>query len=373
MNPIRPAAAVAAASLVLVACGGGGDDSADTTAETTAAPTTTVEETTTTRRTTTTSSSSSTTSTTLPEIIRQPLTGEPIESEDEIVQRAALAVKIDNAPSARRNHSGLGLADVVFEEIVEAQITRFAAVFHSQGSERVGPIRSGRSQDVDILTSFLEPLFAWSGGNPGVTRAINESQLINLDQGAPGMYRGSGPAPHNLYNDTESLWGATPEGHPGPPPVQFEYLRPEEEFDGGAVDGFELKMRAIDVEWTWNDELGKFERSQEGGPHLDTVTGEQIAATNVIVLVTDYQPSQVDARSPEAQTIGEGPLFVFSDGEVIGGTWSREFNGFPFEFMDEDGNPIPINVGNTWVELAEWTNTTNPDFPPTPIALQLAE
>ncbi len=372
MNLIRPAAAVAAASLVLVACGGGGDDSADTTTASTEATTTTERATTTTERATTTTERATTTTTTLPEIIRQPLTGEPLESEDEIIDRAALVVKIDNAPVSRREHSGLAVADVVFEEIVEGSITRFAAVFHSEGSTRVGPIRSGRTQDVDILTSFLEPLFAWSGGNPGVTRVINESQLISLDQGAPGMFRGPGPAPHDLFNDTESLWGATPEDHPGPPPVQFDYLRPEEEFDGDPVDGFELRLRGIDVEWTWNEELGAFERSQEGGPHNDVIHG-RITSTNVIVLVTDYQPSQVDARSPEAQTIGEGPLFVFSDGEVIGGTWKREFNGFPFEFMDTEGNPIPINPGNTWVELAEWTNMDNPDFPPTPIAIQFPE
>ncbi|NQY57162.1 MAG: DUF3048 domain-containing protein [Ilumatobacteraceae bacterium] len=372
MRTLRPAAALAAASLVLIACGGGGDDSADTSAATTEAPTTTVEETTTTRRTTTTSPSTSTT-TTLPEIIRQPLTGEPIDSEADIVQRAALAVKIDNAPAARRNHTGLGVADIVFEEIVEGSITRFAAVFHTAESNPVGPIRSGRTQDVDLLTSYLEPLFAWSGGNPGVTRAINESQLINLSPSrADGYYRGPGSAPHNLYNDTATLWAQTPPDQPGPPPQQFEYLRPEDEFGGGAVSGFELQMRGIDVEWQWDEESGRFLRSQEGGPHNDVVTG-QIGATNVIVLVTDYEPSPVDARSPEAQTIGEGPLFVFSGGEVIGGTWKRDFNGFPFDFTDDEGNPIPINVGNTWVELAEWTNKDNPDFPPTPIALQFPE
>ena len=54
-------------------------------------------------------------------------------------------------------------------EMVEGRITRFAAVFHSRDSDPVGPIRSGRSQDVDLLTALRQPLFAWSGGNPGVT------------------------------------------------------------------------------------------------------------------------------------------------------------------------------------------------------------
>ena len=126
-------------------------------------------------------------------------------------------MKIDNATGARRNHSGLAVADIVFEEIVEGSITRFAAVFHSQGSDVVGPIRSGRSQDVDLLTSFVEPLFAWSGGNAGVTRLIAESPLTDLNavRGGKGYYRGSGTQPHNLYNSTDALWAQTPEGHPG--------------------------------------------------------------------------------------------------------------------------------------------------------------
>ncbi|MGA0218911.1 MAG: DUF3048 domain-containing protein, partial [Ilumatobacteraceae bacterium] len=97
---------------------------------------------------------------------RMPLTGTPLESADEIPNRPALAVKMPNNPQALPQ-TGLNEADVVFEEIINDGITRFAAVFHSQGSDPVGPIRSGRAQDVDILSNLNSPLFAWSGGNPG--------------------------------------------------------------------------------------------------------------------------------------------------------------------------------------------------------------
>jgi hypothetical protein len=79
----------------------------------------------------------------VPPTIRQPLTGEPLESEDEILQRPALVAKIDNNAAAVPNHSGLAVADIVFEEVVEGRTTRFAAVFHSQSSDPIGPIRSG--------------------------------------------------------------------------------------------------------------------------------------------------------------------------------------------------------------------------------------
>ena len=161
MKMIRPFVGIAALALIAAACGGGGE-AADTTSTSTSSTTST---TTTIKATTTTAAS--TTSTTMPATLRQPLTGEPVESVDDIIQRPALVAKIDNNAAAVPNHSGLAVADIVFEEVVEGRTTRFAAVFHSQSSDPLGPIRSGRTQDIALFSSFNAPLFVWSGGNPG--------------------------------------------------------------------------------------------------------------------------------------------------------------------------------------------------------------
>lgn len=306
-----------------------------------------------------------TTTTTLPAIPRQPLTGVPLPDGEQPIDRPALAVKIDNAGPARANHSGLAVADIVYEEIVEANITRFAAVFHSRGSDPVGPIRSGRSQDVALLTSLREPLFAWSGGNPGVTRLIAESTFVDLNavRGGAGYYRGAGRQPHNLYNSTDRLWQQVPDGHPGAPPQQFDYLRPGDDFVGEPVSGLELAMRSVDVEWTWDVDERRFVRSQEGRPHVDAVHG-RIGAANVVVLVVEYRPSQIDARSPEAQTISEsGPVWVFSEGRVRPGRWIRLAPTDPFRFVTTDGDPILLTPGITWVELAEGIPTDDASNP----------
>ena len=376
MHPARRrhrAPAIVAVVIVLAACSGGSeatDDADPTTTEpttTTVEPstTTTVAPATTTSTTTTTTSTTSTTTTTLPAIPRQPLTGVPLAEGEQPIARPALAVKIDNAGPARRNHSGLAVADLVYEEIVEANITRFAAVFHSQGSDVVGPIRSGRSQDVGLLTSLREPLFAWSGGNPGVTRLIAASPLVDLNavRGGEGYYRGPGVQPHDLYNSTDRLWQQAADGHPGAPPQQFEYVRPGDSFQGDPTAGLELAMRSIDVEWTWDAEQQRFLRSQEGRPHVDAVHG-RIGATNVVVLVVEYLPSQIDARSPEAQTTSEsGPVWVFSEGRVRAGRWIRLATTDPFTLVTDQGEPILLTPGNTWVELAEGIPSDDPANP----------
>ena len=360
---VRLVSGLAGLALVAAACGGGGDSTEETTTlppETTTTTTTEPAETTTTS--TTEAPETTTTEAVVEEPLRQPLTGEVVGDEAELVTRPALAVKIDNADGARRNHTGLAVADIVFEEIVEAGITRFAAVFHTNDADPIGPIRSGRSQDVDILSSLDEPLFAWSGGNPGVTRLIRESFLtdLNWQRNAGSYQRGPGSTPHNLYSDTGQLYALTPEDHPGAPPQQFEYLLPGDEFEGEPVASFDLALRNRDATWDWDAEAGTFARTMDGEPHIDKTYGP-ITAKNVIVLVTEYRPSAIDRNSPEAQTIGSGPAYIFSDGQVVAARWERGLSVAPFTLTSIDGDPIQLNPGNTWVELAEYTN--DPDGP----------
>lgn len=362
MNSILPISkrafgAFASFAMVVAACGGD-DGSADTTVAATIESTTTS---TTEKATTTTEApETSTTSTTVPVVVRQPLTGEPLASADDIIDRAAMVVKIDNVVTSQ-NHTGLAVADIVFEQIVEGDATRFAAVFHSQSADPIGPIRSGRTQDVNLFTSFNVPLFVWSGGNRGVTNMINESTLINMSQfEANGFYRGPGRTPRNLYNDTDGLWAQTPEDQPGAPGQQFQYLMEGEEFEGDPTAGVNVQVGNTNVDWDWNAEIGKFDRSQRGSPHNDKTYG-RIAASNVVVMGVQYLPSVVDRRSPDAQTIGEGPAFVFSNGQMIEGKWQREFNLFALEFVDAEGEPIELSVGNTWIELAREVPTLDPE------------
>ena len=347
MSRTRLFIAVTAFALIAAACGGGGDETADTTSTTSTSTTTT-----TVKRTTTTSSTSSTT-TTLPPTIRRPLTGEVLESEDDLLQRPALVAKIDNNSRAVPNHSGLAVADIVFEEVVEGRTTRFAAVFHSQSAEPLGPIRSGRTQDIDLFTSFNSPLFVWSGGNGNVTRLINESSLINMGpNNAGGYYRGPGSAPHNLYTTTDNIWFQTPPDHPGPPPQQFEYLDDDEGVDGEATAGVEVSVGNENIGWTWNPDEQRFDRSQRGQEHNDKTYG-RIRASNVVIMGVEYRPSVADRRSPEAQTVGQGFAWIFTDGQLREGLWQRDVNTEPIRFVTAEGEAIELAPGNTWIELAD--------------------
>jgi len=286
---------------------------------------------------------------------RMPLTGTPLESADEIPNRPALAVKIPNNPQALPQ-TGLNEADVIFEEIINDGITRFAAVFHSQGSDPVGPIRSGRAQDVDILSNLNSPLLAWSGGNPGVTRVINNSTLTSLSYvGGYGnsYYRrdGRGGAPHNLFSSTDTLWELAPDEFAIPPQI-FPYMLPGDVAEGDTASIIEIELDSILVRWDYDAASGRYLRSEYGEPHMSELTG-QVWADNVVVMLVEYRQSTIDAKSPEAVTVGGGQLLIFADGVVRQGVWQRSSNLDTWNFFTDTTLSVPLGLseGRTWVEL----------------------
>jgi hypothetical protein len=286
---------------------------------------------------------------------RMPLTGVPLESSDEIPNRPALAVKMPNNPQALPQ-TGLNEADIVFEEIINDGITRFAAVFHSQGSDPVGPIRSGRAQDVDILSNLNSPLFAWSGGNPGVTRVINNSTLTSLSYvgGYGNSYfrrDGRGGAPHNLFSSTDTLWDLTPDEFAVPPQV-FPYMLPGQVAQGDTASIIEIELDSILARWDYDAASGRYLRSEYGEPHMSELTG-QVWADNVVVMLVEYRQSTIDSKSPEAVTVGSGQVLIFTDGVVRAGVWQRSSNTDMWNLYTDEtlSEPLGLSDGRTWVEL----------------------
>ena len=337
--------------IVLAAGCSGSSESAPTTSATTTS-TTTPATTTTVPPTTTTTTEPATTTTIAPAPV-YPLTGQLVD-DPVVAARPALVVKIDNAPAARPQ-TGFNAADIVFEEIVNDNLTRFAMVFQSHGSDPVGPIRSGRLQDIDLFGMLNRPLFAWSGGNGTVTAAVRASDLIDLSAiRTPGYFRDkSRSKPHDLYSNTTSLWERTPYGI-GAPPQQFLYRAADEAPQGTPHSGVAVKLDSIDVRWDWDAASGTYLRTMEKQDHNDGAGG-QVTTHNVVVLAMEYVPGISD--SPDAQTIGTGEAFVFAGGNYVHGTWTRADRLAPFTLTADDGTPMRLTPGRTFIELPRQNNT----------------
>lgn len=281
-----------------------------------------------------------------------PLTGRDLEGEQP-PGVAVLAVKIDNHPESRPP-TALDEADVVFEEDVEG-VTRFVALFHSTQPTTIGPVRSARTSDLPILAALNRPILAWSGGNDYVTRAMANADDAGVlrDRGEPthvDCYRRDRqrPRPHNLYVDPECLRELAPDAGPARPLWTFGPLPAG--ITGTPTPEVSVAMEGVDVGWTWDEGRTRYLRSQNGRNHVAN-SGTRIGAENVVVMTVDYGLSPADRRSPEAHTVGHGPLVVHRDGVAITGNWFREQLTEPIGLFDDAGNEIPLTPGVTFVEL----------------------
>ncbi|MGH9022342.1 MAG: DUF3048 domain-containing protein, partial [Acidimicrobiia bacterium] len=185
------------------------------------------------------SSTSTSSTTTIPVAAAPvaPLTGLP-DPSGAVTSRPALSMKIDNAPRARPQ-AGLEQADVVFEEVVEGGSTRFIAVFHSKDAGEVGPVRSVRPMDPQILAP-LKGLFGYSGGIPAFISLLHDSPVsdVGFDR-VTAAYRAerARPRPHNLFGSLAALWAKAEGAAAAPPDPLFTYLGTGEAFGGEPVAG----------------------------------------------------------------------------------------------------------------------------------------
>ncbi|PZS18558.1 MAG: hypothetical protein DLM54_08215 [Acidimicrobiales bacterium] len=273
--------------------------------------------------------------------------------------RPAVIVKVDNAPEARPQ-SGLDQADVVYEEVVEGGVTRYLTVFQSQDVGTVGPVRSVRQTDAEVVHP-IGGLFAYSGGIPAFVNDVHRTGVIDVGAVAdPNAYHrdSTRPAPHNLYVSVPALRQKTPSGAPAPPPL-FTYLAPGATFNptgAAAISQLRVPMSTATVAtWSWDPAGGLWRRATNGA--LQTVTGgTPVAFTNVIVETVPYHATGfIDpsgAPVPDADVVGTGSAVVLSGGRMARATWTRTAPGAVTSYTDASGTPMALTPGRTWVMLA---------------------
>ena len=278
------------------------------------------------------------------------------------LKRPALVVKIDNVEPKARPQTGLNQADVVYEERVEGSVTRLLAIFHSTDSAPIGPVRSARTSDIPILMPLGRPLFAWSGANASFAQRVRSAPLVDVgyDVASSQYYRDGGrAAPSNLMLKSSADLLAAPPESSTPPPQLFQYRK-----RGGTTAHLEpvagvritygTSAGSAPVEYRWN---GKgWARWQKGTPHVDH-TGLQVAPANVVIQFVQYASSGVADQFgnliPEAQTVGEGEVWVLTKGGIVVGRWHKATYGAVTTYTDADGKPILLTPGRTWVALPQ--------------------
>jgi hypothetical protein len=272
-----------------------------------------------------------------------------------VPNRPVLAVKVENLPAARPQ-TGLSLSDIIYEEPVEAGITRFIVVYQCEDASRIEPIRSGRLTDPPILVQFGRPVFGYAGGVPAVLKAVKAAGItdVNFDAAPQAYHRDPArPAPHNLYSSTRELYAAAKRTGGIPQPV-FTYSADVPSTATAATTVHVPFSTYSDVVWSWSASKSAWMRSYGSQPATYS-NGVQMSTTNVVIQMVKTRLTGITdvngVPSPEVVSTGSGTVYVLRDGKMIRGTWTRATLSDVTVLKDSQGAVIPLAPGRTWVEL----------------------
>ena len=284
---------------------------------------------------------------TSPAQLLSPFTGEPVPALGPV-----LAVKIDNIKQARPP-TGLRSADIVYALPVEGGLSRLMAVFSSRFPPVIGPVRSAREDDLELLAQFGRPAFAYSGAAPHLLPFIHRAPIVDLYAGtASGYFRDPRRvAPHNLYARSAALLaqagGASKAGdigfHFGPPPA-----------GGRAASSFSVSYPAASFTFRWSAPAGRWLAWMDGAPALAT-EGGQLGGATVIIQYTVIKTSrflEYGSRPPYVVSVGSGSAVVLRNGQAFDVRWSRPSADGGTTFTLPSGQPMTFAPGQVWVILA---------------------
>ena len=277
------------------------------------------------------------------------LSGRPGEDDQ------VLAVKLDNT-AASHPHAGLMAADVIYLEEVEYGLTRFMAVFSSRYPRVIGPVRSARLSDLEILEQYGRVAFAFSGAQGPILDEIARAPLYPLsnDAGADGYSRNPDrTAPWDLFADPDQLLKGAKKADEA---QDVGFVFDDETPPGGSkTREFTAFWPSAQAKFTWSPREERWLLTMDGSKAM-TTEGPQLGGTTVIIQSVDVYPSKYGDSfggvTPTTETVGKGKAWMFRDGEMWPITWERPkpSAGTTWEFR---GEPIALDPGQVWILLLD--------------------
>lgn len=272
--------------------------------------------------------------------------------------KPVLVVKIDNTHAAQP-HSGLQAADLVYLEEVEWDLTRMAAVFSTNIPKEVGPVRSARISDIDILAQFGKVAFSNSGAQSKLLPVLAAANIVDVSAGVAwdAFRRDPGrPAPVNEMADPAKLLAAAPDAAKA---KDIGFVFSEEPPPGGTpVKSVSVAWPSSQVSFTWDEKTGTFIVGFDGEESRSTEGGPQRAATVVIQSVVQKDSGYGDrygGKTPLVETVGQGTALVLRDGRMWTTNWKRPDAKAGTQFLLPDGTPMPFAIGQEWIVLMDKT------------------
>ncbi len=277
-----------------------------------------------------------------------------------------LVVKIDDTSNARPQ-VGLEFADVVYIEQVEGGLTRLAAVFSSSIPTRIGPVRSARISDIELLAQYGHVAFAFSGAQHKLLPVIAAAKLSDVGamRRGPTFYVNdpNRNQPYAMFLNAQALMANEVSKATVIDPARNVGWTFSEKLEN---TGFEITD--VTMHWpaqryfaTWDETSSRWFLNVNSAPDLSDL-GKNLGPTTLVIQIVSITPSEYGDKfggnTPFSQTVGTGKGYVLRDSTVIEGTWNRPDSLSPTTWTDATGAEIKFAPGQIWVALTD----KEPDF-----------
>lgn len=276
------------------------------------------------------------------------------------VDGPVLAVKIDDTNMA---HPQIGLedAEIVYIEQVEGGLTRLVAIYSTIIPERVGPVRSARISDIDILSQFGRVAFAYSGAQRKLLPVIAAANLEDLgaQRQSPKIYTTdpSRVQPYAMVLRADLLMQKVKEEQRAvdiAKNVGFVFGDLPE--GGVATQKVEMSWPAATYSAEWSEEQSRWLLSHNNNLN-QAESGYVLGPTTLVIQMVSITPSEYGDKfggvTPFSQTIGTGRAYVLRDGQRFLTTWSRASVESGTTFTFSDGTTMNFKSGQVWVALTD--------------------
>ena len=269
-------------------------------------------------------------------------------------------MKIDDTPEA---HPQIGLedADVVYIEQVEGGLTRLAALFSSVIPSHVGPVRSARISDIELLAQYGHVAFAYSGAQKKMLPVIADADLENLgaQQESADIYTRDSErnAPYNMILRADLLMSKlaskdisiTSAKNPGwtfgPVPK-----------NGKMIVSAKMNWPANSYTATWSSTDFRWLLSHHDQSDV-SASGINLGPTTMVIQIVSITDSEYHDKfggiTPFSATVGSGSGFILRDGQVFDALWTRADAQSGTTWSASDGSPITFAPGQVWVALTD--------------------
>ena len=272
-----------------------------------------------------------------------------------------LVVKIDDT-NAAHPQIGVETADLVYVEQVEGGLTRLAAIYTSKLPPLIGPIRSARISDIELLAQFGRVGFAYSGAQSKMRPVIAAANLENLsaERNPPSIYGKdpNRPGPVDMILKPDLLL----ERANANPKTRIETATASIFPFGDAPKGetntaiAKIKWPSAKYELRWDSTNEKWLIYFNEKPNM-AANGEQLYADTAIIQIVSITPSIYGDKfgeiTPFSKTTGSGKAVMLRDGLSYQISWQRNLETDLTTWKSEDGGVANFKPGRTWIFLTD--------------------